>query len=191
MNPLGKRIVVLAMFWVFLVMIVTQVYDNVTGRGMPATRAAGPTPTASAEVNAAIQEMADLQACVANNPQNLECMLDLASLYYDLGQYPQAQTAFEAAIKLDPHNVGALVKLSGSYIRQNKFPEAVTTLEQALNLQPDSPELHLLLGLSLSRLDPPQTARAVAEWRQVISLDPDSALADQARIYIQETGQQP
>ncbi|HEX8229373.1 MAG TPA: tetratricopeptide repeat protein [Chloroflexia bacterium] len=191
MNPLGKRIVVLAMFWVFLVMIVTQVYDNVTGRGMPATRAAGPTPTAPAEVNAAIQQMADLQACVANNPQNLECMLDLASLYYDLGQYPQAQTAFEAAIKLDPHNVGALVKLSGSYIRQNKFPEAVATLEQALNLQPDSPELHLLLGLSLSRLDPPQTQRAIAEWRQVISLDPDSALADQARIYIQETGQQP
>ncbi|MDQ3706270.1 MAG: tetratricopeptide repeat protein [Chloroflexota bacterium] len=191
MNPLGKRIVVLGMFWVFLVMIVTQVYDNVTGRGMPATRAAAPTPTASAQVDAVIQQMADLQACVANNPENLDCMLELATLYYDLEQYPQAQTAFEAAIKLDPHNVGALVKLAGSYIRQNKFPEAVTTLEQALDLQPDSPELHLLLGLSLSRLDPPQTDRAVAEWRQVISLDPNSALADQARLYIEETGQQP
>ena len=191
MNPLGKRIIVLGMFWVFLVMIVTQVYDNVTGRGMPATRATGPAPTASAGADAVIQLMADLQACVANNPNNLDCMLELANLYYDLGQYPQAQTAFEAAVKLDPHNVGALVKLAGSYIRQNKFPEAVTTLEEALRLQPNSPELHLLLGLSLSRLDPPQTDRAVAEWRQVIELDPDSALADQARLYIRETGQQP
>jgi tetratricopeptide (TPR) repeat protein len=191
MSPLGKRILVLGMFWVFLVMIVTQAYDNVTGRGMPATPAAVPTPTGTAEADATIQQLADLQACVTNNPNNLQCMLDLANLYYDLGQYPQAQTAFEAAVKLDPHNVGAIVKLAGSYIRQTKFDEAVTTLEQAVELQPDSPELRLLLGLSLSRLDPPQTDQAVAEWRQVISLDPTSALADQARQYIQEAGKQP
>ncbi len=191
MSPLGKRILVLGMFWVFLVMIVTQVYDNVTGRGMPAGPAAVPTPTGTAEADVTIQRLADLQACVANNPNNLDCMLDLANLYYDLGQYPQAQTAFEAAVKLDPHNVGALVKLSGSYIRQNNFDQAVRTLEQAIQLQPNSPELHLLLGLSLSKLEPPQTARAVAEWRQVISLDPNSALGDQARQYIQEAGQQP
>ena len=191
MSPLGKRIVVLGMFWVFLVMIVTQVYDNVTGRGMPATRAASPTPTSVVQADATVQQLADLQACVANNPNNLDCMLDLANLYYDLGQYPQAQTAFEAAVKLDPHNAGALVKLAGSYIRQNNFSQAVTTLEQAVQLQPDSPELHLLLGLSLSKLEPPQTGRAVAEWRQVIALDANSVLADQARQYIQEAGQQP
>ncbi|HEX8221244.1 MAG TPA: tetratricopeptide repeat protein [Chloroflexia bacterium] len=191
MSPLGKRILVLGMFWVFLVMIVTQVYDNVTGRGMPVSRAAAPTPTAPVEADATIQQLADLQACVANNPNNLNCMLDLANLYYDLGQYPQSQTAFEAAVKLDPHNVGALVKLAGSYIRQNNFSQAVTTLEEAVSLQPDSPELHLLLGLSLSKLTPPQMERAVAEWRQVISLDPESALGAQARQYIQEAGQQP
>jgi cytochrome c-type biogenesis protein CcmH/NrfG len=143
------------------------------------------------EADATIQQLADLQACVANNPNNLNCMLDLANLYYDLGQYPQSQTAFEAAVKLDPHNVGALVKLAGSYIRQNNFSQAVTTLEEAVSLQPDSPELHLLLGLSLSKLTPPQMERAVAEWRQVISLDPESALGAQARQYIQEAGQQP
>ncbi len=191
MSPLGKRILVLGMFWVFLVMILTQVYDNLTGRGMPATSAAAPTPTGTAQADATIQRLADLQACVANNPNNLDCMLDLGNLYYDLGQYPQAQTALQAAVRLDPHNVGALVKLAGAYIRQNNFEQAVTTLEQAISLQPDSPELHLLLGLSLSRLQPPQTGRAVAEWRQVISLDPNSALADQARQYIREAGQQP
>ena len=191
MSPLGKRILVLSMFWVFLVMIVTQVYDNVTGRGMPATRAASPAPTGTVGADDAIQQLADLQACVANNPNNLDCMLGLANLYYDLGQYPQAQSAFEAAIKLDPHNVGALVKLAGSYIRQNNFNQAVATLEQAIQLQPDSPELHLLLGLSLSKLEPPQVSRAVAEWRQVIALADGSALADQARQYIQEAGQQP
>ena len=191
MSPLGKRILVLGMFWVFLVMIVTQVYDNVTGRGMPARPAPSPTPAGTVAPNATIQRLADLQACVANNPSNIDCMLDLANLYYDLEQYQPAQTAFEAAIKLDPDNVEALTRLAGSYIRQSKYSEAVGTLEQALELQPDSPDLHLLMGLSLSRLQPPQIDRAVTEWRQVISLAPDSPLAGQARLYIEETGQTP
>lgn len=191
MSPLGKRILVLSMFWVFLVMIVTQVYDNVTGRGMPARPAASPTPSGTPSPDATIQRLAGLQACLAGNPGNLDCMLDLANLYYELEQYPQAQTTFEAAIKLDPRNVEALLRLAGSYIKQNKYSEAAVTLEQALELQPDSPELHLLLGLSLSRLQPPQTDRSISEWREVIRLSPDSPLADQARLYIEGTGQQP
>lgn len=191
MSPLGKRILVLLMMWVFLVMIVSQVYDNVTGRGMPARKEATPAAQAAATPDQTIQQLADAQSCVASDPKNLPCALDLANIYYNLGQYPQAQTAFENVIKLDPHNVGALVKLAGSYIRQQKFEQALPTLEQAVSLQPDSPELHLLLGLALSRASPPQTQRAVAEWRRVLSLAPGSKWSDQARQYITEAGAQP
>lgn len=191
MNPLGKRILVLLMMWVFLVMIVTQVYDNVTGKGMPVRAAATPTAEAAPQPDQTIQQLADAQACVATNPKNLGCTLTLANLYYDLSQYPQAQTAFESALKLDPHNVSVLVKLAGSYIRQQKFDQALPTLEQAVALQPDSPELHLLLGLALDKTDPPQTPRAISEWRQVLKLAPGSQWSDQARQYITEAGATP
>ncbi len=191
MNPLGRRIIVLLMLWVLLVMVVTQVYDNVTGRGATPRPAAVPTTQAAAGPDATIQKIADAQACIANDPNNLQCLLDLGNLYYGLGQYPQAQTAYEQVIKLDPHNAGVLVKLAGAYIRQGEFDKALPTLEQATALQPNSPELHLLLGLALDKATPPQRERAVSEWRQVVALAPGSKWAEQAAQYISESGAAP
>ena len=184
MSPLGKRIIVFTMFWVLLVMAVAQVYDNVTGKGMPPKKA---TPEAVAP-NPDVSRLAELQACVQATPDNLKCNQDLADFYYRARQWPQAQGVYEQVVRLDPHDVAMLVKLAGTYIYQEKFPQAVTTLEQAASLKRDSPEIHLLLGLSLSKLSPPQMERAVAEWRQVIAIDPESAWAEQARQYIAEVG---
>jgi cytochrome c-type biogenesis protein CcmH/NrfG len=72
------------------------------------------------------------------------------------------------------------VKLAGTYIYQMMFDKAVETLRNAAILKPDSPEIHLLLGLSLSKLDPPQMEEAVAEWQKVIELAPGTSWATQA-----------
>ena len=187
MGPLVKRIVVFSMIWVLLVMVLTQLYDNVTGRGMPPRVA--PSPTAeSVQPDPEVSRLAELQSCIATNPDNLQCNIDLAAYYYEKQQWGQAQTLYERAIRLDPHNVSVLVRLAGTYIYQQEFEQASTTLRQAADLQPDSPEIHLLLGLSLSRLDPPRTNEAVAEWRKVIELAPGSKWASQAAQYINETG---
>jgi tetratricopeptide (TPR) repeat protein len=175
------------MLWVLLVMTVAQVYDNVTGKGMPPKQAA---PTAVAEPTVEpdpdVTRLADLQSCVAADPNNLQCNLDLANLYYQAKLWPQAQVDFERAVRLNPHDPAVLFKLAGTYIYQEKFAQAVPTLQQAASLKPDAPEIHLLLGLSLSKLDPPQMDNAVAEWRKVISIDPKSDWATQAQEYISE-----
>ncbi len=191
MSPLGKRIVVFLMLWVFVVMIALQVYDNVTGKGIP-MKEASPIPTAEPSVvpDQQVQQLATLQGCIASDPSNLQCTLDLAGLYYQGGDYPEAQVTYEKANQLSPNNYEILLKLAGSYIFQQKFPQAATTLQQASILRPDSPEIHLLLGLSLSKLDPPRMTEAIAEWRKVISLQPDSSLADQAQQYITNAGTQ-
>ena len=189
MGSLGKRIIVYTMMWVLLVMVLLQVYDNVTGKGMPVkkdTQAAGAeTPVAPDE---GVTQLAALQTCVASDPKNLQCTLDLANLYYQAGLWAQAQVTYESAIKLDPHDVATLLKLAGTYIYQSKFAQAIPTLRDAAALKPDSPEIHLLLGLALSKIDPPQMDAAVSEWRQVVSLDPNSAWAAQASQYIAEAG---
>ena len=188
MSPLGKRIVVLTMAWVLLVMVFIQIYDNVTGRGMPARVDAVPTSEAEVQPDETVTRLAALQSCVAADPDNLQCVLELAELYYAAGQYRSAQTHYEQAVRLEPHNASVLVKLAGTYIYQQNFEDATTTLQQAASLQPNSPEIHLLLGLSLSRLDPPRTDEAVAAWRKVIELAPGSTWAAQAEQYIQDAG---
>ena len=42
----------------------------------------------------------------------------------------------------------------------------------------------------MSKLDPPKMTDAVAEWRKVISLQPNSSLAQQAQQYINAAGTQ-
>ena len=122
MNTLGKRIVVFLMVWVLLVMTLIQLYDNVTGKGMPAKQA---TPSADAAVtpDAGVTRLAELQTCVAADPKNLQCTLDLADLYYGAGQWPQAQVNYESAVKLDPHNASVLLNVGdGSFARQVPNP---------------------------------------------------------------------
>ena len=186
MNPLGKKIVVYGMAWVLLVMVLSQIYDNVRGKGMPVQQAVIPTAVA-ATPDTQQERLAELQTCLAGDPNNLQCTIELASLYYAAGQWPQAQVNYERAVQLDPHNVQSLLKLSGTYIFQQKFDQAVPTLEQAASLSPNSAEIHLLLGLALSKLNPPRIDEAVEEWRSVISLAPESSWAKQAAQYISET----
>ena len=134
-------------------------------------------------------KLADLQTCVANDPSNLQCTSDLADLYYSLSQYPQAQVNYERASQLSPHDASLMLRLAGTYIYQQAFDKAVATLQKAVVLQPDSPDIHLLLGLSLSQLDPPRTQDAIAEWRSVVTLAPDLLWATQAAKYISNAQQ--
>jgi tetratricopeptide (TPR) repeat protein len=165
------------MLWVLLVMTAAQVYDNVTGRGLPPKPEATPTAAAAATPDEFITKLADLQ-----------CVTDLANMYYQAGQWPQAQVNYEQAVKLNPHDAALLLKLAGTYIYQNQFEKAIPTLRQAESLRDDSPEIHLLLGLSLSKQQPPQMDEAVAQWRRVLQLAPGSAWAAQAGQYISEAG---
>jgi cytochrome c-type biogenesis protein CcmH/NrfG len=177
------------MMWVVLAMVVLQIYDNVTGKGIPMQE---PSAVATVEPmvlpDQQVQQLANLQSCVASNPNNLQCTLDLGAFYYQAGQYPEAQVTYEKANQLSPHNYEILLKLAGSYIFQQKFPQATASLQEASLLKPDSPEIHLLLGLALSKLDPPRMTDAINEWRRVISLQPGSSLAQQAQQYINAAG---
>ena len=188
MSPLGKRVVVFTMLWVLLVMTLSQIYDNVTGKGMPPRSDAVATVEPTVQPDADIARLAELQSCVAANPEDLECLSELGELYYAAGQYPQAQVNFERAVRLKPRDDHLLLRLAGCYIYQQKFEQAAATLQEAAAIRPDSPEIHLLFGLALSRLNPPRTDEAVSEWRKVIELAPRTALASQAAQFINETG---
>jgi cytochrome c-type biogenesis protein CcmH/NrfG len=177
------------MAWVLFVMVVTQVYDNVTGRNAPQSRViVVPTPGPTIGPDPDITRMAELQTCVAANPDDLNCVRELADLYYKLGQFGPAQTNYERAAELAPDDYDILVKLAGTYIYQLMFEEAVETLRKAVALKPDSPEIHLLLGLSLSKLEPPRWDEAKAEWQEVIRLAPESEWAGQAAALINSAG---
>jgi len=169
------------MLWLLSAMALIQLYDNISGKNAPVDRVvAVPTVVPTVGPDPGITRLADLQTCVSEEPDNLDCLTQLAALYYDMGQYDQSQASYLAAIKLSPNDYNLMVNLAGTYIYQLKFEAAVATLKEAAALKPDSPEIHLLLGLSLSKLNPPKLTEAIAEWNMVIKLAPGSDYATQA-----------
>ncbi len=181
MSYTAKRIIVLLMAWGLLVFVGVTVRINLNTPPLPVlTPTAAPAAAAPVDT-AAPDRMAALQATLDHDPANLPALVELAGLFYGQHDWASAITLYQRAQALDPHGVDVLVHLAAAQLYALHFAEARTTLGQAAQLAPRRPDIHLLLGLALSRQAPPDLAGAGAEWRQVIALAPGTSLAQQAQ----------
>ncbi|HMA34394.1 MAG TPA: tetratricopeptide repeat protein [Chloroflexia bacterium] len=179
MSYTAKRLIILLMAWGLLVFVGVTVRINLNMPPPPAVEA--PTPTTTPAAATAADRANTLQQALAQNPDDLPSLLELAGIFYQARQWPDAITLYQRAISLDPHNVDVLAHLAAAQLYALRMDDARQTLEQAAQLAPDRPDLHLLLGLAASRQDPPDQAFANAEWLKVLALAPGTALAQQAQ----------
>ena len=63
----------------------------------------------------------------------------LGSVYFKLGEYPQAVESFKAALKLNPRADASVLALARTYGEMGKLQEALVGYERALALSPDDP----------------------------------------------------
>jgi tetratricopeptide (TPR) repeat protein len=72
-------------------------------------------------------------------------LIDLASFYYRVGRYADAEGAFKNALKLTPDNALVLLDLGGLYYLLGRQDEAVVRLNESLKAHP-LPEAYSNLG---------------------------------------------
>src|SRR5215467_2307653 len=110
-------------------------------------------------------------------------LLGLAQM--QLGQWTDAQWAFEEAAKVDPENAKAWLGAGSALNEQKNFADAQKALEHSLELRADSAEAHYELARSLWGLDKWQAAEP--HVRRAIELNKDYAgpHALLGNIYIQ------
>jgi cytochrome c-type biogenesis protein CcmH/NrfG len=179
-----KRLILLVMGWGLLVFIGAQVRENLTAAPPPtpvAQAAQGADPLATPDELTALQDTLD------KNPQDVVAMTRLAKLLYDEGDYQSAETLLERAVELAPHDPDLLVQLAAAQFRLAQIDAARDTLLKATALAPDRADIHLLLGLALSRGSTPKPDAAAVEWQKVIQLAPGTDLARQAQELINGT----
>lgn len=179
-----KRLILLVMAWGLLVFIGAQVRENLTAAPPPTPVAPAAQP---ADPLATPDEATALQQTLDANPQDVVAMTRLAKLLYDQGDYESAETLYQRAIQLQPHNPDLLMQLAAAQFRLNQIDAARDTLLKAVALAPDRADMHLLLGLALSRGSSPKPDAAALEWQKVIQLAPGTDLARQAQELINGT----
>jgi len=181
-KPLRKKIVWAAVP-LLVVAVVLGVYFNGKSSGVPgisgtptssATTApsSGPTavPVDPAKVTALMNK-------ITANPKDRASLQALGDIYFAATDYKNASVWEQKVLAVDPKNQVALLSLGAAQFNLGNNAGAKTQWLIAAGLYPKVAEVHYDLGFLYMSQTPPDTANMTAEWKKVVAIDPNSALA--------------
>jgi tetratricopeptide (TPR) repeat protein len=109
-------------------------------------------------------------------PKHPKVWCNLGVLYFQMDQYPQAESALRYATISDRTYARAWDNLAAALGAQDKLDEAVEACERAISLRPDYPEAHFKLGVvAFSRKE---YSRAAGELQRAALLPTLAAYCD-------------
>ena len=121
-----------------------------------------------------------LEDYLKNNPGDLEHLIMLGNLYFDLGRFDAAVDPYQKALKLKPDNDNVRVDYAVSLFNTGKGDSAVKELEQVIQHNPKHQTAYYNLGVIHLHLK--HSDKAKMYWEHVLHIDPDTELAKKAKI---------
>jgi superkiller protein 3 len=122
-----------------------------------------------------IAEIERLAAEAEKAPDDIELLIELGNLYYEVGMQNEALATYLAVTELDSTHVGVLTNLGSLYTDMAKFSEAEELLLRALELEPDNAMVYTNLGTN--HYARREYNDAVEMYRRALAIDPDSVEA--------------
>ena len=110
-----------------------------------------------------------------NQPDDIEILHDLASMYIRSNQDTKALQIYERILGLDIHDFDALNNLGGIYRRLGKYNEALAVLDRALELEPNNIQVFYNLGFTYKQLE--MFHDAIDCFNTVIDANPNDILS--------------
>ena len=96
--------------------------------------------------------------------------LQLADIYFSQGKLEQAEASYRAAYERDPRDEDVRAHLGNCLERRGKEAEALPLLESVVATNPKHDYGYTLMTLAETQADLGQVDRALASWRQVLSM---------------------
>jgi tetratricopeptide (TPR) repeat protein len=153
------------------------------GMGLP-PQAAAPNPQLVAEAQ---QRIAMNLQLVARDPKAVAAWIALGNDYFDTHQPQKAVDAYAAALKLQPANPDVLTDQGVMYEQLADYDRALANFERAQKIDPRHVQSLYNIGVvwSKHKNDP---GKAVAAWKKVVELAPQSPQAAEARASLGALG---
>lgn len=143
-------------------------------------------PAASSEGQDVAQVVRDLEAKLAESPNDVDLLIELGALYFELQVYPRAADLFSAVLDINPDDAGVRSDLASSFLYQGMIRLARNEYRAAIETDPELADAYFNLGISYSHSSPQDIDAAIEAWQRVIELEPESDLALAAQGFIQE-----
>lgn len=108
--------------------------------------------------------------------------INLGIAYLGKEDYPKALATLRSAVKSFPRNPIAKVYLGQAYLKLDKVELAIMEFDKALEINRDYANAHY--NLALAYIKAKNNHAAVAAFKEVVRISPDSELGRHAREYI-------
>ncbi|MCS7079767.1 MAG: tetratricopeptide repeat protein [Chloracidobacterium sp.] len=119
------------------------------------------------------------EAAVKLRPDDWQALAILGRLLAAEAKYSEAVARFEAAYKLQPNNAQIVVGLANALFDAKRYEDAQKWYEKALTLTPKDVNVITDLGLTYYFRRPQQLDKAMAYFKQSLSIDPNHILTIQ------------
>jgi len=158
--------------------------DSSVPQGQPAQ--APPTPEQQKAM--VDQAVAPLLAILKTSPDDFDTTVQVANLYYDGRQYPEAVKYYQLAARSQPANPDVLTDLGTSLWYMGDADGAIAEFQKALKYRPDHPGTLFNLGVVRwqGKLDP---KGAVQAWEELLRRNPDYPQKQEVQQYIERAKQ--
>jgi cytochrome c-type biogenesis protein CcmH/NrfG len=134
------------------------------------------------------QAVAPLLATLKTSPDDFTTIVQVANLYFDGRQYPEAVKYYQLAVKSQPENADVLTDLGTSLWYTGDADGAIAKFQKALKYRPDHPGTLFNLGVVRwqGKLDP---KGAVQAWEELLRRNPDYPQKQEVQEYIDRAKQ--
>lgn len=132
-----------------------------------------------AEANAA-SSSAQAQAAMDEadrNPKDFTAQIKAAAIFFQLASYDKATLYLNRALALKPDDPDALTGMGQTKYETGDYAGAATYFEKVLAQTPNDAGLRTDLGNTYVKRMPPDYARAIAEYRKALEVDPKNEQA--------------
>ena len=112
------------------------------------------------------------QKAINLNPDSLECISSLASVYAVKKEYNIAVRHYKRILVKDSDNLSALIDIGGSYSNMGKYEKALPYLKRVISQDPDNAVGLHSIGITLQKTG--RYAEAAAYLNRGVSIHPDN-----------------
>ncbi len=156
--------------------------------GVPQGQSTQPKLTPEQQKAMVDQAVAPLLATLKTSPDDFDTIVQVANLYYDGRQYPDAVKYYQLAARRQPTNPDVLTDLGTSLWYTGDADGAIAEFQTALKYRPDHPGTLFNLGVVRwqGKLDP---KGAVQAWEELLRRNPDYPQKQEVQEYIDRARQ--
>jgi tetratricopeptide (TPR) repeat protein len=178
-----KRLAIGAGAVVGAVVIGIVVFNMNGGTGIPPIDGT-PEPDASAAATLDMARVGELMEQISTNPRDTAAYLELAGLYWDIGDYASSADFMDKILDYDPDNTDALVGRGAARYQDGDFAGAEADWRAAIAIDENNQEAYFDLGFMYLERDPPDIDGVTEMWTRVVAIDPTTDMANYAQLHL-------